>query len=186
MSLNDKISIFSHIKFFQKWINKGKAFYLKVTSHLLFQIHKPIIYAFGIIFVCAVVLALITKIGFFQYFVGLYLLLFGALEIRDIKDFKKIFEKYDPLSYWFPWYSGFYPYICILFGLCMVFDYFAFLVAIALVVMFSTQGYGIWKIMRKGPPTPHINMGPRYKIPLSKLILLESGIIVLFSLSILF
>ena len=181
------MSIFTQIKnFFQKWISKGMAFYVKIASHPLFQIHKPIIYAFGIVFVCAVILSLLTKIGFFQYFVGFYLLLFGALEIRDIKDFKKVFERYDPLSYWFPWYSGFYPYISILFGLLMVLDYFAFLIAIALVVMFLSQAYGIWKIMKREPQIPHINMGPRYKMPLSKLILLESGIIVLFSLLILF
>ena len=181
------MSIFTQIKnFFQKWINKGKALYVKITSHPLFQIHKPIIYAFGIVFVCAVILSLLTKIGFFQYFVAFYLLLFGALEIRDIKDFKKVFERYDPLSYWFPWYSGFYPYISILFGLMLILDYFAFIALVFIIIMFSTQAYGIWKIMKKEPQIPHINMGPKYKMPLSKLILLESGIIVLFSLLILF
>jgi len=123
---------------------------------------------------------------FYRFFLSTYLILFGILEARNLNEFRRFFERYDPLSYWFPWYSTLYPFISIVFGLMMFIDYFVFLLAIVLVVMFASQAYGIWKIMKSEPKVPHINMGPKYKMPLSKLILVESGVIVLLSLLILF
>ena len=114
-----------------------------------------------------------------RYFMGIFLLIAGILKVFKLKGFVDTFKHYDIAAQSVPSYSYLYPFIEIWLGINFLFQYALITSNIIVIVLMVIGIIGIWQSIRYGRKIMCACMGYLFKLPLSKVSLIEDIIMLI-------
>jgi hypothetical protein len=150
------------------------------------RIHKPSIFSYWPI-VLLYVLAGIFAFGmtrlhvhavFMVQLMGFIIFFFGLIKMNDPKGFATSFAKYDPFAKFSSLYAKLYPFIEILLGSIFIFQILLLPTTVVTFVVYIVTLYGAWKSITSKEELYCACVGTYFKLPLSKVSIVESSIMV--------
>ncbi len=123
-----------------------------------------------------------TAPDFMSHFMGFVLVVFGLFKLYDVEAFVKGFVQYDPIAKRFKIYGKMYPFVEILLGVMFIFQMFVLPSTIIALAIYSVSLYGVVKSLLKKEKLHCMCLGTYFKLPLSKITLIESLFMILMCL----
>ena len=139
----------------------------------------PLYILLASIFIVSILLSyFFTSNVFMMYLMGVWFLSFGVLKLIDIRSFAKTFAEYDLIAEKWHGYGYIYPFIEIVLGLAYIFNtqmlYMTELNIVALIV--ALLGIiSAYRVLSSGKKVQCACMGTRWKLPMTKVTVMENG-----------
>ena len=112
---------------------------------------------------------------------GTILIIFGLLKIINLTKFVSIFQKYDIISKKFTIYAYIYPFIEILFGLSLIFNFSLIKVNKSIIILMLISILSVSLSLIKGQKLRCGCLGSFFHIPLSYVTLSENIVMLIMS-----
>ena len=147
--------------------------------------YKIIIVFLTYIFIISLLISFTSQKNFMIIFMGLFFILFSFFKVIHLKEFKKSFSKYDPMSQKIPFYGFIYPFIEIILGILFLLEYQLKILSLITIFILTSTTIGIFEKLRKGDVLECACLGVVFKVPLSYLTVVENLVMIFMSVLIL-
>ena len=136
--------------------------------------YKPLILIFLYILIGTGVLPHIDPSSYMQNFMGLFFISFSYFKLINLHEFAVSFRQYDPLAKLIKPYGLFYPFLEFILGLSFLISFNLKVIAAITAFITAVGAFGIYRTMQKKQITECACLGAVFKLPLSKVSLLEN------------
>lgn len=109
-----------------------------------------------------------------SHFMGFVIALFGLIKLHDVKGFAEEFAKYDPIAKRFSLYGRIYPYVEVVLGVLFILQLFVLFATLVTLVIYGASLYGAVRSLRNKEELHCVCLGTFFKLPLSKVTIIES------------
>jgi hypothetical protein len=117
-----------------------------------------------------------------SHLMGWVLIFFGLIKLSDIRGFASSFAKYDPLAKQSSTYAEVYPFIEITLGVLFILQLFVLPATLATILIYSVGLYGAVGSVLKKESLHCVCLGTYFKLPLSKVTIIEASFMILMCL----
>lgn len=119
-----------------------------------------------------------TTYDFMMYSMGYFITIIGALKVRDVRSFSRMFARYDPLAKLVPMYGYTYPFLETALGLLILLKLFMVPVHVLIVTVYTLTTVGIIISLHRKQNLDCGCLGEGFKLPLSKVTIFENVIMI--------
>ena len=127
-----------------------------------------------------------TASGKMAAFMGVTLVILSALKLIDVKNFARMFSKYDVLASRIKIYSFAYPFIELLLGMAYLFSFQIQTTAAITAIVMSISAIGVWKNLFTKNKAKCACLGSKIKVPITTVTLTEYVVMAAMGLAIVF
>jgi len=136
--------------------------------------YKPLITILCFIMLGTLILPAINPYNYMQNFMGLFLIIFSYFKIINLNEFAQAFRQYDPLGKLLRPYSKLYPFVELALGLAFLTSLNLQLTGVITAIISGLGAFGIYQTIRNKQIIECACLGMVFKLPLSKVSLLEN------------
>lgn len=146
----------------------------------------PLLSIFAVILIGTLLTAYIQQdisgMHLMMLFMGFFFLIFGGFKILNLKKFAEAYGMYDVLAMRSKAYALAYPFIELALGVAYLAHVGGLGRDLFTLLLMGISTYGVWKALQKKDEIPCACLGMVFKVPMTKVTLLENALMLLMAL----
>ncbi len=155
-----------------------------------FETYKPLLLIFGFVTLVAFVMQINNEgfdvMQFMQHFMAGFFLVFSFFKFLDLKGFAESYAMYDVIAKRIPAWGYIYPFIELGLGLAFCINYQPNLANTATLIVMSVSIIGVLQSVLSKSKIQCACLGAVFKLPMSSLTIIEDGLMIAMSVTMLF